>query len=279
MKYKITLLIFLSISVILKAQNELPVGNTIKLNNISVELAGAPAPFGISYGQMISDRFSLEFGAGFLAAGVGLNYYITNPRYHRFNVYTGLALMNFYDGDPALNIPLGISYFAKNNFQYSLDIGLLTSIYNTAVPVFDPGPLIGLKVGYRFGPDVSTIKERELTNNKNIISLRVGGVFYGFIYERLLNPKWGIEAGLGFLSATVGTKYYYPAMSKKHINFYIGVSEIWSPWIGLQTYIPIGMNILTKNGFRFSLDMGPNIFHEFNFDLVPLFSVSVGKAF
>jgi len=56
----------------------------IKAQSISVKVLGPPAwPLGLSYGQMLNERLSLELGIGLLSCGAGFDYYLTNPRERR----------------------------------------------------------------------------------------------------------------------------------------------------------------------------------------------------
>ena len=65
----------------------------IKANNVSIGLLGQTYPIGLSFSQMFTDQLSFEIDAGLLYVGSGFTFYLTNPKYHRFNPYTG-----FYGG-------------------------------------------------------------------------------------------------------------------------------------------------------------------------------------
>ncbi len=127
-------------------------------------------------------------------------------------------------------LPLGLSYFGKKNFQYSIDGGLM---WSPGVSSHEEesyfSPWFGLKVGYRFGEDIATLKVAEKTTVKNIFSLQLGwyDVMVGAVYERLITPFWGLEAGLGFLGASAGTKFYFPSITPGHVSFHAGTSESW----------------------------------------------------
>ena len=288
MKNTIALVGLLTFSTLTNGQDNLSPKITIKSSSISLGLVGAPStPIGLSYGQMLSERFSFEIGAGILSAGAGFNFFLTNPARHRLNLHTGLFAAVTYDGYPMLYLPVGVTYFGKRNFQYGADIGLL---YSEGVGSTVSGPpesfWFGLKIGYRFGKDLATLRAEPRIERKNIISLILGfgDPLFGITYERLITPFWGAEAGLGIFGVTAGSRFYFPALVPGHLNFHIGVSESWGFMLfiggnGFRTYFPVGITILGKNNIRFSVDMGPQIWHQDNNDVTPSFSVRLGKAF
>ena len=287
MRFKIALFCLLAFAIMANGQDKLPAQYTIKSSSVSLGLLGSPSwPLGFSYSQMITKRFSFEMGAGIFAVGAGLNIYITNPEFNRFNLYTGLSGMINFDGFPMIYLPVGVSYFSKSNFQYSLDVGAMSSAnVSLSGNGANPSPWFGLKVGYRFGEDLATLKERERTPLKNILSINLGwyDIFAGVIYERLVTPFLGLEAGIGFLGASIGSKLYFPSISPGHLNFHVGVSpswgfDFWNGSSGVKTYFPIGINILTKKNFRYSLDAGPQYWFQDNETSLSL-SLRVGKAF
>lgn len=127
-KIKLTLLAIVLSILVVKGQVERPGINSIKSNSVSIGLNGAPTwPIGISYSQMLNQRVSFEIGAGILSAGAGFNFYITNPQYNRLNLYTGLFASINTDGYGMFYLPVGITWFGKKNFQYSVDIGVLSA--------------------------------------------------------------------------------------------------------------------------------------------------------
>jgi hypothetical protein len=286
-KLKLSLLFLAGLYVSVYGQNESATSHIIKANSVSLNLIGPPAlPIGITYGQMVTNRLSFEMGAGILSAGARLDAYLTNPRLHRFNVYTGLSVATTYEADPMVYVPVGVTYFGKKSFQYSLDGGVLWSEVVGMSVDQNISPWFGLKVGYRFGEDIEVVKEAEKASVKNIISLQVGwyDVMLGVVYERLVTPFWGIEAGMGFLGVSAGSKFYFPAISQGRMSFHAGLSEswgfdFWNGSSGIKTYIPLGVNLLTKNNFRYSLDAGPQIWHQENNDVLLSLSLRIGKAF
>jgi len=79
------------------------------------------------------------------------------------------------------------------------------------------------------------------------------------IYERLLNPFLSVEAGLGFLGISAGAKVYFPSIRPGTLRFHTGVTESYGGdlWNGVEprTYIPLGINMLTKNNIWLSADV------------------------
>lgn len=288
LKFKLSLLLLAGLTVSVFGQNDSPAKHIIKTNSVSLGLVGTPSwPIGVSYGQMVTQRLSFEMGVGVLSAGARLDIYLTNPESHRLNFYTGLSGAITYDGYPMFYLPLGISYFGKKYFQYSLDGGVLGSegVGSTTGDAYF-SPWFGLKVGYRFGEDIAVVTGESKTMQKNIISLQLGwfDVMLGAVYERLITPSWGIEAGLGFLGVSAGTKFYFPAIKEGHVSFHAGASEswgfdFWNGSSGIKTYVPIGLNLLTKNNFWYSLDAGPQIWHQENNEVLLSLSIRIGKAF
>jgi hypothetical protein len=286
-KIKVSLLLLAGLSVLAFGQNESAGNYFIKANSVSLNLIGPPAfPIGVTYSQMLTNRLSFEIGAGILSAGARLDVYLTNPRLHRFNVFTGLSVATSYEADPIVYVPVGVTYFGKKSFQYSLDGGVLWSEVVGMSVDQNISPWFGLKIGYRFGEDMEVVKEAEEASVKNILSLQLGwyDVMIGAVYERLINPNWGLEAGLGFLGVSAGTKFYFPAITQGHVNFHVGASEswgfdLWNGSSGMKTYIPIGVNLLTKKNFRYSLDAGPQIWHQENNEVLLSLSIRIGKAF
>jgi hypothetical protein len=130
-------------------------------------------------------------------------------------------------------------------------------------------------------------KDTEPLNNnkksfpKNIVSLKMGAddPWFGITYERLFSQHIGTEVQIGLIGASLGAKLYFPATRSGRINFHIGVLPGWGFMGGLKTYFPIGVNLLTKNNFRISIDAGPRIWHGEGEENFLGFSIKVGKAF
>lgn len=289
MKSRLFLISFLTFTTIVSGQTSVPDRKMLKSNSISLSLAGGPAwPAGITYGQLLSNHLSFEMGAGVFSAGAGLHYYITDPRTHSFIPYTGLVGMISYDADPMFYIPAGISILGKKNYQVSADAGILYS-EGTSLTGSDSNlsPWFGVKVGKRFGEDIEQIKESERSELKNIVSVNIGyiDILLGVVYERLISPYWGIEAGIGLIGVSLGTKIYFPAIITNHLGFHVGAITstgtfpLFGP-TGIKTYFPLGINYLTDNAFRFSIDVGPQYWYNSGGgSFGPGINLRFGKAF
>ena len=280
-KIKIAIFLILFAPGILNAQDEQSKINQIKVNSISLGLLGAPAwPIGISYSQMLTNRTSFEIGVGIGASGAGVTYFITDPRNKRLNLHTGLFAGNVINFG-MYYLPVGVTYFNKKNFQFSVDVGIMLSENVSSLENgTNPSPWFGVKVGRRFGKDIESLKRDKENFPKNIISLKFGAddPWIGITYERLLNQYIGTEVQIGIIGAALGAKFYYPGIRSGRTNLYIGVMPGWG-YGGLKTYFPIGINVITKNNFRISLDAGPRIWHDAGEENFLGFSIKVGKAF
>lgn len=286
LKIKCTLLIILLFIYKLNAQEEHPKTYQLKAHLVSLKLLGSPSwPLGISYGQMLTNKLSMEIGVGFFSSGVGFDYYFTNLRKHRFNMNTGLYGSINYDGFPMIYLPLGFSYLSKGNFQFNLNAGAL---YSENVSSLENGenisPWFGLTISKRFGQDVETLKNVQKIELKNIISARFGFIspYIGINYERLFNANIGIEATVGFLGVSTGVNFYLQSLKPGKIGFKTGINQgiLIIPLLGIETstYLPFGLTYLSKNCYVLSLDFGPQYWHNDN-DFLAGYSIKIGKAF
>jgi hypothetical protein len=131
---------------------------------------------------------------------------------------------------------------------------------------------------------VSTASAQEMapmSYPKNFIHLKLGAddPWVGVGYERLLTKNIGAEVQLGLIGAAIGAKLYFPAMRSGRLNFHVGVMPGWGFAGGPKTYFPIGLNYLTNNDFRFSIDAGPRIWHDEDEENFLGFSLKIGKGF
>jgi hypothetical protein len=267
----------------LNAQDEQPKTNSIKGQSISLGLMGAPAwPIGISYGQMLTNRISFEIGVGLVASGAGITYFITDPRNKRLILHAGLFAGINYSGFGMYYLPVGVTYFSKKNFQFSVDVGVMSSKNVSLLENGNnPSPWFGLKVGRRFGNNIESLESKEKNFKKNIICAKLGAddPWIGITYERLLSQYIGTEVQIGLVGAALGAKFYYPGNNTGRTSLYVGVMPGWGFMGGLKTYFPIGISIMTKDNERISFDAGPRIWHDDEEENFLGFSIKVGKAF
>lgn len=68
---------------------------------------------------------------------------------------------------------------------------------------------------------------RQGTSDKNNISAHLGifDPWLGVSYERLITSFWGIDAAVGLIGGSIGTKVYFPRVSNGKISLYTGISE------------------------------------------------------
>lgn len=119
------------------------------------------------------------------------------------------------------------------------------------------------------------------TERKNIISLKAGltDPVFGLSYERVISSKVAAEIAIGILGLSVGPKFYFPSLRPGKVNFHTGVGMGWGYFAqGMYTYLPIGINRLTKNNFMLSFDLGPQYLFD-NEEFLPGATFKIGKAF
>jgi hypothetical protein len=84
---------------------------------------------------------------------------------------------------------------------------------------------------------------------------------------------------IGIIGGSIGTKFYYPKLADGKASCYIGISEGVLLLVGTKHYIPIGFTYLSKNIFRISFDVGPQIFHNAEEETWIGFSLKLGVSF
>jgi len=88
---------------------------------------------------------------------------------------------------------------------------------------------------------------------------------------------------LGLLGISAGAKVYFPSIRPGALRFHTGVTESYGGdlWNGVEprTYIPLGINLLTKNNLWLSGDVGPQIWSQGDNYVDTGFSVRIGKTF
>ena len=275
------LLIVLFLGVKSFAQLQVSEKTKLKSQSVSLRLIGFPTwPLGFTYGQMISNRFSLEVGAGIGAMGAGFDFYITNSRFHQFNLLTGFyGSYIYYSEQPAYCLPLSLSYHTKNNFQYILSLGLAFEESKLPSTFKDQlSPWFGLTLSKRFGPELGTIKRERSREKMTILTGKAGFTFpfIGIGYERIWNQKYGFEANAGFLGASIGANVFFPALRPQKVSFKVGASTgLFLFWVA-NAYFPVGIQYLGKNNFVFGLDVGLQFWSN-DSETLPGFSLKFGK--
>ncbi len=116
---------------------------------------------------------------------------------------------------------------------------------------------------------------------KSILSLKLGitDPLVAISYERLFSDKFGAEVAVGVLGISIGPKFYIPSIRPNKVNFHTGLI-VGSGYFaqGMYTYLPIGINRLTRNNFMLSFDLGPQYLVDGE-EFLPGMSFKIGKAF
>jgi len=124
-------------------------------------------------------------------------------------------------------------------------------------------------------------KSEKSTRVKNIVSLKAGMTdpLLAVVYERLFTPYLSGELAIGILGASIGPKVYLPSLRPNKVNFHTGVIFGAGYFAGGgYSYLPIGINRITKNNFAFSFDIGPQYLFEGE-EFLPGATFKIGKAF
>lgn len=119
------------------------------------------------------------------------------------------------------------------------------------------------------------------TDVKNIIGLKIGitDPLLALSYERLFSSHVGAEFQIGILGVSIGPKFYIPSLRPGKVNFHTGVVVGWGYFAqGMYTYLPIGINRLTKHNFMLSFDLGPQYLFDSE-EFLPGATFKIGKAF
>ena len=116
---------------------------------------------------------------------------------------------------------------------------------------------------------------------KNILGVKVGitDPLFAVVYERLFTRNLGAELEVGFLGASIGPKIFIPSLRPNKVNFHTGLIFGAGYFAGGgYSYLPIGINRLTKNNIVISLDLGPQLLFSDN-EILPGGTFKIGKAF
>lgn len=126
----------------------------MRRNAISFNFLGSTPLLGITYDRIVSEKVSIEIGAGIPSVGAGFKYYPWNIKESKVLFHVGLST-SFIFTEPydvwgtsdktgvfMGYLPIGISYFGKNGFNLGIDLG--PSVAAKVIPYGN------LKLGYRF---------------------------------------------------------------------------------------------------------------------------------
>jgi hypothetical protein len=228
-------------------------------------------PLGINYEFMLSHRVSMDLGFGLWGTGVGFNYYLTDPRRHNLNVFAGVSgnYMWVYESEQSLFLPIGIQYWGRRNFSYTLLLGPIWLDEPQKFDLLNGKPPIWMtaKIGYRMGYTTEQSKSPDVTALKHLFSGRVGLVnpFLGFTYEYLLAPWLSAACSFGILGSSIGANVYYPALRPGRVSLNVGVNAGLNLYPFEYTYyVPVGLTYLSKRKWFMGVDVGPQQFEVFD---------------
>lgn len=102
--------------------------SSIRKNSISANILGTGTYLGISYERLFFDRVSTEFSIGIMAFGIGATVYpLKKVKKAQLNPFIGLKYTNhafvFAEHKSATYMPIGLTYFSKNRWNFSIEIG------------------------------------------------------------------------------------------------------------------------------------------------------------
>ena len=97
-------------------------------NAITVGFFGTTPIIGVTYERITSKYLSWEVGLGIASAGIGVKVVPFGIRPNKFTFHTGIT--NWYwlvpgAFSPAIYVPLGFSFYGKESFNFSFDMGHL----------------------------------------------------------------------------------------------------------------------------------------------------------
>lgn len=227
-------------------------------------------PLGINYEFMLSHRISMDLGLGLSGTGVGFNYYLTDPRTRNFNVFAGISgnYMWWYEPEQSLFLPLGIQYWGRRNFSYTLLLGPIWladaqrfGYENGQAPIW-----MTAKIGYRMGYTTEQSKSPDVTARKQLLSGRIGLVnpILGVTYEYLIAPWISAACSFGILGSSIGANVYYPALRPGRVSMNVGINAGLNLYpLEYTYYVPVGLTYLSKKQWFMGLDVGPQQFEVF----------------
>ncbi len=126
----------------------------MRKNAISLNILGTTPIVGITYDRIVSEKVSIEIGAGIPSVGAGFKYYAWNIKESKILFHVGLSTSFIFSeafdvwgtsdnsGVFMGYLPIGMSYFGKHGFNLGVDIG--PAVAAQVIPYGN------LKLGYRF---------------------------------------------------------------------------------------------------------------------------------
>lgn len=242
-------------------------------------------PLGLQYDLMLNHRNSVNLGLGLFSMGAGFTHYLTDPRSRKLNYTVGLQSSWLWESEGrAFFLPLGIQYWGNRHFTYALTLGPAW-FDDPEFLGYEAGKIpfvLGASIGYRMGYDLEDAQLPASSGFKRMISARAGLVnpFLAIVYEYLLTPHLATELSIGLIGAGVGANVYYPALRPGRVSMKIG-ANVGVFWGILYTdrviHLPIGTTYLTKNRWLLGVDVGPQIFEDF--ELPFGISARIGRNF
>lgn len=101
---------------------------SIRKNSISANIIGTGTYLGISYERLFFDRVCTEISIGIWAFGIGATVYpLKKVKKAQLNPFIGLkytnhlAVLGYHRS--ATYMPIGLTYFSKNRWNFSIEIG------------------------------------------------------------------------------------------------------------------------------------------------------------
>jgi hypothetical protein len=122
-----------------------------------------------------------------------------------------------------------------------------------------------------YGQD--SLKETYIKPNAISFSYLGTSALFGGTYERLIEQKYSLEFGVGLFGVGMGLTYLPPKLNFGRFHPYYGIKQVrFAVPTGFDSYvayIPLGLNLVTKRNFQYSIDVGPCYWREYN---VPRFT-------
>lgn len=136
--------------------------NGVERHSISFNVGGVTGFSGFTYEYLLSPKWNIEFGGGYIGAGLGLSYYAMPVKKGKPRL--NITLRSFYYNIPWQQeelvrhcISVGLTHFTENKLTFSGDLGPAYAQDLKSIRYYDPFPTRfpfyftwTLKVAYRF---------------------------------------------------------------------------------------------------------------------------------